>query len=292
MKHAFLIMAHNNWNQLKTLISLLDDERCSIFLHVDNGSKSFNQQMFEGLTEHASLRFLPRMNISWGGDRQIFCEMLLLKESRKSNCDYYHLLSGMDLPLHKIDYIDRFFEEHNGKEFVHFTEIGDSISTSTRDRIAIWHPFQNQLGRHCSYVDFALSNIQKSIHVDRLQSCTKTLGKGAQWFSITRNFVDYVITNWSYYQKMFTNSYCADEMFLQTMLLNSPLRKNIFRPEPDDDYASIMRIIDWERGNPYVFRACDLETLRNSAMLFARKFDERIDNNVIMKIAKEIRSSN
>ena len=32
MKHAFLIMAHNNLEILQTLVSMLDDERNDIFL--------------------------------------------------------------------------------------------------------------------------------------------------------------------------------------------------------------------------------------------------------------------
>ncbi len=35
MKHAFLIMAHNNLEILQTLVSMLDDERNDIFLHID-----------------------------------------------------------------------------------------------------------------------------------------------------------------------------------------------------------------------------------------------------------------
>lgn len=35
MRHGFLIMAHNNWRQLRTLLMLLDDSRNDIFLHID-----------------------------------------------------------------------------------------------------------------------------------------------------------------------------------------------------------------------------------------------------------------
>lgn len=32
--------------------------------------------------------------------------MILLEEALKSNGDYYHLISGFDLPLYDMDYID------------------------------------------------------------------------------------------------------------------------------------------------------------------------------------------
>lgn len=34
-RHAYLIMAHNNWSILSKLLSLLDDDRNDLFLHID-----------------------------------------------------------------------------------------------------------------------------------------------------------------------------------------------------------------------------------------------------------------
>ena len=34
-KHAYLIMAHNNWRNLETLIKLIDDDRNDIYIHID-----------------------------------------------------------------------------------------------------------------------------------------------------------------------------------------------------------------------------------------------------------------
>ena len=45
-----------------------------------------------------------------------------------------------------------------------------------------------------------------------------------------------------------------------------------------------MRKIDWERGNPYVWHEKDYDELINSEYLFARKFDENVDKNIIDKI--------
>lgn len=35
MKHAYCIMAHGNWQQLQLLVTLIDDPRNDIYLHVD-----------------------------------------------------------------------------------------------------------------------------------------------------------------------------------------------------------------------------------------------------------------
>lgn len=140
--------------------------------------------------------------------------MLLLREALSDNNDYYHLLSGMDLPLHNMDYIDDFFVKHQGKEFIHFTEIGSEMSPRSKQRISIWHPLQNVLGRRCQWTERILNRIEPAAGIDRLRGSSLVLDKGVQWFSITQNFVRYVADNWSQYKKIFASSFCTDEMFL------------------------------------------------------------------------------
>ena len=49
-----------------------------------------------------------------------------------------------------------------------------------------------------------------------------------------------------------------------------------------------MRYIDWNHGEPYVFRKTDFRRLQNSKALFARKFDENIDDEIIDLICQYI----
>lgn len=60
MKHAFLIMAHNNLEILQTLVSMLDDERNDIFLHIDLKSNMLANHPMS--TSKARLLF---WNIGW-----------------------------------------------------------------------------------------------------------------------------------------------------------------------------------------------------------------------------------
>ena len=69
------------------------------------------------------------------------------------------------------------------------------------------------------------------------------------------------------------------------MILNSPYREKINHPQPDDDYAAIMRLIEWDQGDLKAFTERDFAKLSTSPMLFARKFDEKIDKKIIEMIA-------
>ena len=49
-KHAYLIIAHNNFYILEKLILLIDDIRNDIYLHIDSKVKNFNFDHFKNLT--------------------------------------------------------------------------------------------------------------------------------------------------------------------------------------------------------------------------------------------------
>ena len=48
MKHAFLIIAHNEYPVLEVLLSMLDDERNDIYLHIDKRATELFQQIKKG----------------------------------------------------------------------------------------------------------------------------------------------------------------------------------------------------------------------------------------------------
>ena len=87
-----------------------------------------------------------------------------------------------------------------------------------------------------------------------------------------------------YIRKVFRWTYCADEVFLQTIVHNSIFREHLYVKQYDNSNKSKMRLIDWKRGHPYTFRMDDFEELKNSEMLFARKFDAQQDERIIKAI--------
>ena len=65
---------------------------------------------------------------------------------------------------------------------------------------------------------------------------------------------------------------------MQTLIAASPYADSV-----EDNN---LRMIDWFRGNPYTFRKEDFDSLMNAPQdkMFARKFDERTDGEIIRKI--------
>lgn len=71
-------------------------------------------------------------------------------------------------------------------------------------------------------------------------------------------------------------------MFLHTVAMEGPLRETIA--------DGCLREIDWERGNPYIYRKDDYDMLVNSKKLFARKFSSEVDKSVIDQVFSNITS--
>lgn len=61
-RHAYLIMAYNNPEQLIKLIKLLDDSRNDIFVHIDKDA-DFPMDVFDSLTTASKLYVVPRVSV-------------------------------------------------------------------------------------------------------------------------------------------------------------------------------------------------------------------------------------
>ena len=135
---------------------------------------------------------------------------------------------------------------------------------------------------YIAYYEKVLVAIQRMIKVDRLKNENFILAKGATWFSIRQDAVNYVLSKEKWIEKHFNHCKFADELFLQTVIWNSPYKHTLYRKTWDDDYSSCLRYIDWNRGRPYTFKMSDQKELDAvEGRLFARKFDEKIDANII-----------
>lgn len=272
MKHAYLIIAHNSFRQLQLLLNLLDDARNDIYVHIDKKSE-FPQL---DLPKYSNLEILERrLDVRWGDISQIEVEILLFKEAyKKGPYMYYHLLSGVDFPIKTNDYIHDFFTKHEGLEFIGFGE-------PFFDRCTKYHFFTRHLknkNKLEKYFWIVLRTICEKIANSFKKSFPADIEikSGANWVSITNDFCGYLISKENYILENFKYGICCDEVFIQTIFWNSPFKFKNFYGDTGYPYERSIRLIDWERGDPYVWGAdpeYDYQLIRESRCLFARKFD-------------------
>ena len=64
--------------------------------------------------------------------------------------------------------------------------------------------------------------IQKLLKINRTKRADIEFQNGSNWFSITHDTACYVLNKYNNYKKYFRHTLCPDEIFLQTILINSP----------------------------------------------------------------------
>lgn len=270
MKHAFLIIAHNNWWQLKKLIECLDSDTHDIYVHVDKKSKDFDESYFRNSATKSSLKFYREFEVYWGGFSQVQVEMFLLKQACSNGYDYYHIISGADLPLKSNEEIDSFFEKNKGKEFILYDEEALKGNPEISRRAKYYHFLQNYRRRYaekwknsfftfCERISLVLQIV---FGVNRVKNLDWQIKYGSQWVSITDELVKVILANEEKITSVFSYTNCADELFIQTIAFNCGFKDHIFQPA--DKQAANLRYIDWSRGkngNPYTYRLKDIDML-------------------------------
>ena len=263
-----------------------------IYVHIDKKVKDINLEILLNCAKFSKIKIYQEIDVKWGGYSQVEVELFLLKKAINNNYMYYHLMSGMDLPIKNPQYIYNYFKQNNRYEFINFDETAGQ--DAIQDRIKYYYIFNDFKRRNnkCIYyfqkcLYFAFLYLQKIFRFKRLSE-KQVYKKGSTWFSITHTCALFVINKEKVIKKIYNYGNCVDEVFLQSLIYNSYLYKNVYRIKEKNNLA--MRYIDWERGTPYVFRETDFERLINSNALFARKFDENVDNKIIKLICEYIKN--
>ncbi|MGN0521369.1 MAG: beta-1,6-N-acetylglucosaminyltransferase [Eubacterium sp.] len=284
--HAYLILAHNEFELLENLIKALDDSRNDIFIHIDKKVKAFDFDKFKNTAKHSSIAFSPRISIKWGDMSMVSAEYLVLHTALDSGkkYDFVHLISGVDIPLMTQEDMHAFFGKNNGLEFIHFG--GEELRPVEFQRVAYYHFATGRRNYFNRFITKAESVLGRLLGINRVKNLT--VGRGSQWFSITGDFAQYLLSQEDFVKRQFKHTFIPDEFFVQTVFLSSPFKSNLFHKEFDDSSLGCMRYTDWHRGSPYTFTSNDYDEIINCGCLFARKFSNKADSQITQMLYKRI----
>ena len=275
MKHAYLILAHNEPELLSLLVERLDDVRNDIYIHFDRKLSILPDIK----TQHAGLYILKdRVDVRWADVSMLEAEYKLFHAVVDSGSQYshHHLISGVDLPLKNQDYIHSFFAQHQGKEFV---GLHQRPMNSHADRaLHYWHPFTRSFrGSGCVFAIKRILRylvIQTQVLLGIRRNATIPFHKGGQWVSITRELIDYLLEQEDRAFTIFSRTFGADEYFVPTLIWDTPFMERLF--DATDESRGAMRYIGWRADGQLIdFTPQDLPALQQTEYLFARKFNSR-----------------
>ena len=291
MRHAILITTHDNVEISKNLLSLYDDKNIDFYFLIDKKAKSYNEEVLKDICKKSNVYFVPKINIYWGSFSQIQAEYILLENAVKKSYDYYHLISGCDIPLYTKNEFFDFFEQNKGKEFVEYSPKEIAEKNKVQDRVKYYYSFMESVREKSAikrkpktFLREFFLKLQKLLKIDRTKG--KEFQYGSNWFDITDDFAKYILKNKPWVIKHFKKTCCADELFLQTLLFNSPFySNNYYCLNEKNRILQRNRYTDWTRGQPYTFKKEDYNEIINiKESLFIRKFNYKNDAEIVNKL--------
>lgn len=274
-KHAYLILAHHQVDLLRLLLECIDDERNDVYIHFDAKLR----QLPVVNCHRAGLHILKdRVNVRWGHVSMAEAEYKLLEAALASGVDYQylHVLSGVDLPIKTQDYIHEFCTQHAGREFVGYYTKGHDSSPVDR-KVRLRHFFSDSYKQSGAMGTLKRIIRAVAIRVQLLVGYRRNrhidFRKGTQWISITSAFARYLVEHKEQILALYTDSFCCDEIFVQTALASSPFFPQVY--DLEDEARGCMRHIGWRENQLLDFTMQDYEAIAQSPALFARKFSSQ-----------------
>ena len=305
-RHAYMIMAHNDFDMLYEILRELDYRRNDIFLHIDRKSQNVPIEHLCSAVKEANLVIIPRKNVNWGGYTQIACELHLMRNALESGHHaYYHMMTGAMAPIKSQEEIFEFFDNCGNKEFIGFDN-----SSNFESRVCLYHIY-NEIGKATTKTDQIkvliinkFNGFQKKIGYIYKPTRNISFKKGFVYWSLTEDAIKYILINEKNIKKIYKHSFCGDELFIQTLLYNSEFRKKIYNL--DDEYESCLRFIkpalswnkDFSGGSIELAKksensitVSDLPMLVKSEKLYGWKFVGEQGIEAIKKL-RELREKN
>lgn len=298
---AYLIQVHNNPKQLLELVKSLDNKNVSFFIHVDKKVKI--DDFYYLFKEDKNIYFIKnRIEVNWKWFSQVEATIRLIKLalSKNINFKYFTLLSWSDFPYQSNKSIFNFFENEN-KNFIEFKKIKKSNSyieylnnKQLWFKISKYHFYdniwinwnsKNWTLKHWFYRLYILFNILilNNILKPKIINENFTYYFWSSWWCLNFNTIKHIVDfydNNQYINNIFMYSDAPDEMYFQTIVMNSKFKKEVVNDN--------LRYIDWSlnREWPAILNINDYKHIKTANPLFIRKI-ARTSDKLIYQIKRE-----
>jgi hypothetical protein len=299
MRIAYVILAHKLPEQLVRLVRKLDTKEDSFFIHIDKKADDETyKRISEPLRSFKNVRFLDRLVCNYGDFTHVGATLHGIQEIITSGFqyDYVILLTGQDYPIKTNGYIRQVLEKCDSKSFMEYFTLPSNEHWKNEngglDRLNYWHfnirgrslSFPKKGGFEQSFLDSVGSAMAGILPARRKIPLNYNLFGGSAYWCLSRECIEYLnkfVRENAAFVRFFRHVLLPEEIFFQTVLLNSPLADRLVNDN--------LRCINWTGSwHPEIFRLKDFKTFINTDGLFARKFDTSIDAEVLDEIDRAI----
>lgn len=289
MKIAFLMMVHNNPEQINYFINqVLQYPESYVYIHVDKKGIQIIPKIFK----HCRVKILEEhVDGKWGDYTQIQMVNSLMRNAiNDKEFDYYSLHSGGDLLIRPVNELVEFLRNTGKYGYYLCSELPSEWQYGGGlGRIALkWPKIFRVACKKNSIIRYARSIYGKMygagvIKGRKLPEKYSYYG-GDAWFTISRDcaldYIDFIDSNEDF-NELFYNALCSDEIYYASIFQMCKKDRAVW------DHNSL-RYIDWENrgqklgvGSPNTCDMSFLQQIEQSDAFFARKFDCNHDSDII-----------
>jgi hypothetical protein len=265
---AYFILVHRFPEQFKRLFKALYHPENHYLIHLDKkASIEIYDDIKDFLTDFPSTYILESENVVWGGYSMVQAELNGMNYLLKLNLewDFFVNLSGQDYPLKSQKIIREYLTKNKGNNFLKIA-----------DQLAVRPETMNRIENHFTETADGFSDI--TYKRAYLKDVVPYIG--GQWMILTRQCCEFICNSGEAkkFEDYYKNTLIADESFFQTVLMNTSFDGVLI----NDDKRAIIWIPDGDiKLRPKTFTEDDVKFLLEGDNLFARKFDDNIDSNII-----------
>lgn len=267
MKHCFLLLLHKGKKQSSTLINCLS-EYSDVYIHVDNKSSDLYFYLMDKFSNNSNVYFVEnRMDIFWGGVNIVKAMFLLMiKSSENKKYEHYTFLSGECVPIENVSAFLSFLSMNKDKTF-----IKNKQSESFRKRVDEYHFFINsKFYKYWSVklISKALRYTLSKLNIKNKSFLNLKIYKGELWMTLSHISLIYLIEkskSYEYGLDNFLHSKILDEIYIQTLLMNSEHKNKIINDN--------LMLINWSEASKHPNHT-SLLSLKQSKKIsfFSRKY--------------------
>ncbi|MCX2473268.1 hypothetical protein OQZ33_02870 [Pedobacter sp. MC2016-05] len=292
MEKAYLIMAHKSPGQLYRLIDRLNDNQSYFFIHIYIHSDLGQFGILKRFGERVI--FLERFDSTWGklGLTLPLLSGLQTIKDFGLKFDRIILLSGQDYPIKSNIEINNFFKTSPYSVFINHIPLPNIEKWPGRDRGGLYRVDKYYFGGEktqllCSRALNMLANFLPFLRRKIPNQMKPYIGQ--TWIILDMYALNYIIDfnqKNPEYLKFHRHTFVADELVVPMIIGNSNDTELIKRIKNTE-----LRFTIWDTpqdAHPKVLRKSDFERIKFSEEIFARKFDEAIDSEILDMIDKEL----
>lgn len=265
MKQVFLIQAHKDLAQLNALVRQLRDDDFIIYVNLDRKCA-----LDPAAVDPGARLVRERIDVHWGGFSQVQATLNALREivAAVPAFDKVLFLSAQDFPLLSNARLKQELAALAGQELLDVVQIGPQG----------WNvPFRYQYFSHEGsgaprrLLDSLANRLLRATGRKRHLPARLQPWGGSSWWALSRACIVELLARLEREPaiiRFFRSVQCPDEMFFQTLVMNSRFRERVL--------SRNFRYIQWpEQGarNPEVLAEHDLERILASGAHFCRKLD-------------------